>query len=445
MIPLRPRSGPLAAAALATFALTATADAQTLTLAEVLDAALGTHPALSAADARVLAAQGAGDAARAARLPVAALTANLTQFQEPMVVAPLHSLSLASPPVFDRTLVQGQVGAQYTLFDGGARTSRIRGADASWEGARAARESARMRVLEEALAAYLATTTARTLLAAADAQLAALDQEHARAQRHLDAGSAAELEVLRAEAVRQEAVAARAGARARAGVAERALARVMGVEVGTVSGRTIADVTRRGTPARADAPAGAGVNPLLAQADGAVAAAEARLAEARATRLPSLMLGAGVQDFGTVSGDHVLEWRTGVELSWPMFTGGARNASVRRAAAEVDAARAELEAARRQVDQETDVAASAIVEADARVAALDAAVAQWQEVARIEALALEAGSGEQRDLLRAQAGLFEARAGQAAAVQDAILARVRLARAEGVLSREWIVEAMESR
>lgn len=415
--------------------------AQALSLAESLDAALATHPTLASAASRMLAAEAMGDAARASRLPAAALTANLVRFQEPMVVAPLHSLNLSNPPLFDRTLVQGQIGAQYTLFDGGARAWRIRGADATWESTRAGRGSAEMAVLEQVVVAYLGSTTARTLLEAARAQVAALDAEHARAQRHFGAGSAAELEVLRADAVRQEARAAEASSVARAEQAERGLAQVMGVDLASVSGRELEAVALRA----ASSPTAGASSPAVLQADRAVAAAEARLAEERAARLPSVQLGAGLQDFGTIDGGHVVEWRTGVELSWPMFTGGARSASVRRAAAEVEAARAELNAIRMQVDQEVDAAATAVLEADARTQALGAAVAQWEEVARIEALALDAGSGEQRDLLRAQAGLFEARAGHAVARQDAILARVRVARAEGVLSRDWILATMESR
>jgi outer membrane protein TolC len=111
---------------------------------------------------------------------------------------------------------------------------------------------------------------------------------------------------------------------------------------------------------------------------------------------------------------------------------------VRRASSEVTAARGELDAARLQTDQEVDQAATAVTSADARATALAAAVAQWEEVARIESLALEAGAGEQRDLLRAEAGLFQARAGHAQAAQDALTSRLRLARARGVLTRTWI-------
>src|SRR5690606_32674092 len=119
--------------AVASFALPSSMAAQTLTLAEALDLAERSHPALAAASARVTAAEEGGAAARAARLPGVALTGSLTRHQEPMVVAPLHELNLGSPPAFDRTLVQGQLGLQYTLYDGGATGSRIRAADAAFD------------------------------------------------------------------------------------------------------------------------------------------------------------------------------------------------------------------------------------------------------------------------------------------------------------------------
>ena len=48
------------------------------------------------------------------------------------------------------------------------------------------------------------------------------------------------------------------------------------------------------------------------------------------------------------------------------------------------------------------------------------------------------------DLLRAQAGLFQARAGYAQARYDAVLSRARLARAGGALDLDWIDEALEA-
>jgi outer membrane protein TolC len=148
-------------------------------------------------------------------------------------------------------------------------------------------------------------------------------------------------------------------------------------------------------------------------------------------------------DFGTIDGAHVAEWQAGLQVQWTLFNGGSRAGSVRRAEAELAAARSDLDAAKLQVAQAVDAAQTAVVEADARAAALGVGVQQWQEVARIEALALDAGSGVQADLLRAQAGLFQARAGHVRARYDAVLSRIRLARAEGTLDRTWVDAALE--
>ncbi|HSH75134.1 MAG TPA: TolC family protein, partial [Longimicrobiales bacterium] len=173
---------------------------QALTPADAVEAALSRHPAVAAADARVVAAQEAGDAARAARFPGAAVSATLTRFEEPMVVAPLHSLDFASPPSFDRTLLQGRLAMQYTLFDGGALAARIRAADASHDATRFGRSDVEMQILEETLNAYVGILSARAVLEAAATQVAALGEEQARAQRQFTAGAVAQVEVMRAAA-----------------------------------------------------------------------------------------------------------------------------------------------------------------------------------------------------------------------------------------------------
>lgn len=70
----------LAVAAVTVTGPTSRLSAQSLTLMDAADAALESHPSLAAANARLSAAREAGDAARAARLPGAALSATLTRF-----------------------------------------------------------------------------------------------------------------------------------------------------------------------------------------------------------------------------------------------------------------------------------------------------------------------------------------------------------------------------
>lgn len=417
------------------------AAAQALTLAAAADSALAAHPSLGSARARHEAALHARDIARAARLPSASFGATVTRFEEPMVVAPLHSFDPRRPPTFDDALVQGQVVVDYTLFDSGVRSSRTDGADAQAEAAVFGLAAAEMDLLAEVARRYLAVLSARAVQTAALAQLNAMEEEFARAQERLDAGTAPELEVLRAEASLQDARVEETAALRRVGLTERALARTMGGTPGALEGVSLADVV----PRSGELIDGTRTNPIVEAARQTIRGAEAQLREERAGRMPRLDLRAALQDFGTVSGGHVTEWQAGIRLSWPVFTGGVRGASIRRADAQLRAAESEMATILLAVDAETDAAESGVLEADERAAALESSIAQWEEVARIEALALEAGAGVQSDLLRAQAGLFRARAGHAQARYDAVLARVELARAQGVLSREWLNRSLEMR
>jgi outer membrane protein TolC len=414
--------------------------AQTLTLQAAADSALASHPSVGAADARVLAADAGRAGARAALFPALAANGTLSRFEEPMVVAPLHGFDPTHPPSFDRTLVQGQLGVDWTLWDGGARGARIRGAEAT-EGAMTSRKDATtMELLENVVSAYTGVLGTRELQAAAARQVDALQAERQRADQRLAEGTAARVDVLRAEAALLDARAQKATADARVGLAERNLARLMGVPAEEVAGRALADVSPR--PGQADT---AATDPRVTAARRAVDASRARLDVERAGRLPRLSASAGLQDYGSGGGEHVAEWQAGVRVSWPLFTGGARAAAIRSAEADVRAAEEDLRLTELSVAGALDAADAAVAESVARARALEASVAQWEEVARIEALSLETGAGVQQDYLRAEAALFQARAGHARARYDEILARAGRARAQGRLDRAWIDEALEIR
>lgn len=440
----RMRALVLAGAALGgAFALGASpgpARAQTLTLQAAADSALASHPSVGAARARVDAADAGRAAARASLFPSLAANGSLSRFQEPMVVAPLHGFDPTDPPTFDRTLVQGQLGLDYTLWDGGARGARIRGAEAA-EGIESARlEATAMDLLGDVVTAYTGVLGARELQTAAARLVEALEAEHDRASQRLREGTAARVEVMRAEAALQDAHAQQATADARAGLAERSLARLMGVAPGSVRGREVADVAPR-----ADTDTTSATDPRIEAAQRAVDAAQARVDVERAGRLPRLSAAGGLQNYGSGAGDYVTEWQAGVKVSWPLFTGGARSAAIRTAEADLRGAQEELRSTKLAVAGALDAANASVAESRARRVALEASVAQWAEVARIEALSLETGAGVQQDYMKAEASLFQARAGRARARYDEILALVGRARALGRLDRTWIDDALEIR
>jgi outer membrane protein, protease secretion system len=232
----------------------------------------------------------------------------------------------------------------------------------------------------------------------------------------------------------QDARAERAATVAAVRLAERDLARLMGTGEGTVADAGLAEVSVPDLPA----PSAPDANPSVAEARFRFERAQARMAAERADRFPRLDASAALLDYGTLDSEHVLEWRAGVSVAWPLFTGGVRSAAIRRAAAELAAAEQAVGAARLDADARADAARAAIEAADARAEALDASVTQWTDLVAAEALALEAGAGVQRDLLDAEAGLFRARAGLVGARAEAVLARLRLAGALGVLDTAWI-------
>mgnify|MGYP003452643256 CR=1 FL=1 len=76
--------------------------------------------------------------------------------------------------------------------------------------------------------------------------------------------------------------------------------------------------------------------------------------------------------------------------------------------------------------------------------ALARAEARLAEVARIEKLLLEVGSGTQIDYLDAESELAATRAARAENLGTALVARVELAHATGELSLDWLVRNLET-
>jgi outer membrane protein TolC len=401
---------------------------------------------MAGAEARLNAAEASTGEARAARLPTVAATALANQYQEPMVVAPLHGFNITAPPQFESTLYQGHASAQYTLFDGGARSARIRVAEARTASAESGVTAARDGVLAEATSAYLSVLSAADVLRAHDRWLTALEQEQDRATLLFEQGKTARVAVLRAQASLSRARAEREAADEGLRLAVRRLSRVSGIDAARIDSAGLVPVAVR-SEALPDRDAlverARQSNPALAQAASRVTAMETGVSAAKSSYLPRVSLSGQYSAFGAPGADLATEWQAGIQLSYPLFTGGARGAGVERAEAEAAAARSDRLQAEQQVADAVDAALVAYRSARARVTALEAAVEQSAEVARIEALALESGAGVQTDYLRAEAQLVQARSGLAEARHSQAQARVRLAQATGTLTMEWLAQMTE--
>jgi len=452
-----------------------------LTLAQAAEAALASFPGIAASRARGEAARAEAAEAKAARRPSLLLGASGTEYQEPSLVTPIHGFSLDQLPEFERTLFQGSLRLTYTLWDGGGREARIDQLASQAEAAGVAISSAEQAVVARVASAYLAVLGHAEVLAAEGARLEALEAEGRRVKQLFEAGRSAQVEVKRAEAAVAAARADRAVRAARLAEAERELARLVGREAAeTRAGDLVPVALRQGgpgqpeglpaqaspdeaeAPATSEDPAGekrpqrhpvarptlpdreilrqralAG-SPAIEEARRRLDAARAALALAESGRSPSLQAVAQELGFGSREGHFVGEWNAGVQVSVPLWTGGATEQRIARARAAAAAAEADVQLAELEAEARLDVALVRVEEASALQESLGAAVESLAEVVRIERLRQEAGAGVQTDYLEAEAQLLAARAARVEAHYGEIAARVELARVVGELSPAWL-------
>lgn len=418
-----------------------------LTLAQAVERALDYHPSLQIAEAGVNAASATLGEAKSQWWPRIQFEASATRFQLPMLAAPIHAFTPDAVPPFDQTLYGGRAMVGFKVFDGGGRMARIGLAKAEARGASAQGESTLQSLIASVTVSYLRVLSNHGVLQAKDDLVAALTAELDRVNRRLSEGTAAQVELLRAQAALAATEADRVAAAARLEVSQRDLARLIGASSSETSANRLLPVALS-TVAVEERPRSAYhqmarvTNPRLEQAHENLNAAEYGKKAALAQWWPSIELAGGWMGYG-YSDVLSTEWQIGAKLQYSLFTGGARSNAVARASALTDAARARLRLEELSVQQSLDAAVTMVSEVQSRVIAMTRAVEHLTEVARIELLALDAGAGTQVDYLRAEAELSQARAVLVEARHAEIAAHVELARVTGELSQEWLDRAVE--
>lgn len=418
-------------------------------LSDAAARALRVHPSIEVAGAALRSAEAALSAARAGRLPTVALEGSATRFQEPMLVAPLHGFDPTTVPDFDATLVRGTVAARYTVFDGGRRGSEIARAEAFVGVGDAVRRDTEAELILRTAEAYLLLLSSRDVVAAQSRREAALDAEVSRARQLLNEGAAPRLELLRVEAELASVFADGETSRRRLELARTTLARLLDLDPDLLVELSLETPSIPASAVPALAPTDTALAsdlsdaPAVARARSAAAAAEAGLDAARASWLPSIEAQFGYALYAGGGVDPLAEWQAGIQMQYPLFTGGARSGAIERAAADAARARAETRVLEEEIARAADASRTAEVEARGRVATLEAAAARFVELTRVERLALDEGAGTQTDWLRAEAGLFQTRAGLAEARHAVLRARLTWARSVGVLDLDWLDSLLE--
>jgi outer membrane protein len=417
-----------------------------ISLADAVQHALAQHPSVAAARAGIAQARAERGEAQSARLPTLGFSAQATQFQEPMLVAPLHGFDPASPPAFDRTLLQGGPSLSFTLFDGGAREARIRLSGAQVDAAEAVERSAAQGLTARVVAGYLGVLGREGTLDAHGQRIETLRAEDARVRQMRAVGRAAQLEQLRVEAVLATAQAEWERAAGALDVAERDLARLIGVPVEEVrAGRLQPVNVGRRDPLDRDALLVEALreNPAVEEARRRARVAEASVSIARSAYLPRIGMVGSYLSRGSIDHTPQGEWSAGVQISVPLFTGGANRSRVEQAMAGREAAGERVRLAELDVSRDLDLALARVRETEARIASLEVAAERYAEVVRTERLALDVGAGVQTNYLSATADLLQVQASLAEARYLAVAARAEVALVTGGLTPHWISDALE--
>jgi outer membrane protein TolC len=419
-----------------------------LTLSEAVEQALGFFPTVRGARAGVERAESGVSMERGTWFPDLHLNGSATRYQEPTIVYPIHSFTPGSFPPFDRTVLQGGAYLEYTLFDGGGRVNRVRRAHRAAEASRAALEASESEIIAQVTAKYLEILSRSEALDAHDRRIAALRAERDRVLQFEAVGRAAVVESLRVEAALSAARAERVRLAGDLAASERDLTGLTGISqerarASNLTAVALADTTL--APGDSLVARAFRRSAAVREAERNAAAARAAVGATRASRLPTLGLTGGYQVWSDPEGNSSNEWSISVHLTQPLFTGGELSGRIESAAAEQTQAQERLRLARITTRRAVLQAADRVREASARTASLGVATAGYEEVARIEALALQAGTGTQTDFLSAEAGLLNARASLAEARRAEIAARVELARLTGVLTPGWLADNLEAK
>jgi outer membrane protein len=126
----------------------------------------------------------------------------------------------------------------------------------------------------------------------------------------------------------------------------------------------------------------------------------------------------------------------GVQMNWPLYTGGATQNRIKETLALEEKSRNDLEAARRGVAQGTRAAYFGVQSGLAQVKALEAAESSTKLALEATQLGYKVGVRVNLDVLNAQTQLFTTRRDLAKARYDVLLGGLRLRQASGQLKAE---------
>jgi outer membrane protein len=288
--------------------------------------------------------------------------------------------------------------------------------------------------------AYFDVLAAQDALATTRASKAAITEQLASAKRNFEVGTATITDTREAQARFDLATAQEIAAENDLRTKRIALDQVVGR--GNVSPKGLVKAATLPAPQPADAEAWAsqadGGHPSVRKARLGLDVARLETEKARAAESYTVdavgSVGATRYGGSSASLPGITKSATvGVQLNWPLYTGGATHNRIKETLALEDKSRNDLDASRRAVTQATRQAFFGVQSGLAQVKALEAAESSSQLALEATQLGYKVGVRVNLDVLNAQTQLFQTRRDLAKARYDVILGGLKLRLASGQL------------
>lgn len=410
--------------------------ANVLTLEDCLRQAGANHPLLTAATAGVAAATEAVGEARAPFWPQVDLSAGYHRWQRRAFLPSGLTLPGFAPPELVGPLDDwnGGLSSRVTLLDFGERRAGLTAARARLGSAQADAAATRNDVRLGVQSAFYALAAAQDLRAVAERNLARTESHASLARARHDAGAVPQADVLRAQAevasAQLQLISARSRVRTAAGQLNTAMGRPAETPFAIVVPATDspAPITTDIETAVRQAMAN---RPELKSSQERVAAAQAGVDAARATRAPKFRADGSYGWNDTTFLPNTREWQLGVSVDLPVFDANSRAHHVARTRADLAREHATYDNRALQVRQEVWAAAAELERARDSIAANETNVHASEESLRVVSERYQQGAALITDLLDTQTALASAEASLAEARWSYLTARAAYERAVG--------------
>jgi outer membrane protein len=404
--------------------------AQAQNLRELYEAARAYDATYLAARAQAESAQFRALQADALTLPSASLTAGATAGR-------------LDPPSFDAdgsVTTQAQVSGRYPLWNQ-ANTATQAQAKKNLELSQAELETAEQDLIVRVAQAYFDVLAAQDSLATTRASKAATAEQLASAKRNFEVGTATITDTREAQARFDLDVAREIAAENTLRTSRIALDQLVGRNGVAPRPLAVPVVLPATSPANPEewVTMADQAHPTVRRARLGLDVASLEIDKARAAEKPTVdavasLTGSNLQRSQFNSNGTTTNATIGVQLSWPLYTGGSTGNRIKETLSLEEKARNDLEAARRGVAQGTRVAYFGVVSLGAQVKALEAAESSSKLALEATQLGYRVGVRVNLDVLNAQTQLFQTQRDLARARYDVLVGGLRLRQAAGQLA-----------